>query len=212
VLVRAGAFTMGDAAGDEEEKPHDVTLTKDFWMGVTEVTQAQWQAVAGSNPSSVKGAELPVTNVSWDDVQEFLKKLAPRVKDRAPGLPTEAEWEYACRAGTKTQWSCGDTDAQIDASAWTNRTSGGTPQPAGRKAPNAWGLHDMSGNVWEWCADWYGPYEAKGTDPTGPSTGTDRVVRGGSWDSKPSLARSAARYWGAPDERSGTIGLRVVLR
>ena len=204
--IPAGTFTMG--GGGSDETPHPVTLTKPFWLGRMEVTQAQWEAVAGKNPSNFEGKDLPVETVSWDDASGFCQKL--NAKGLLPAgwrwtLPTEAQWEYACRGGTTGEYA-GD----LDAMAWYSANSGNKTHAVGTKKANAYGLSDMHGNVLEWCADLYGDYP-KGavTDPTGPSTGSDRVRRGGSWDDAGTYCRSASRYRSAPDFRSHDIGFRV---
>jgi formylglycine-generating enzyme required for sulfatase activity len=137
------------------ENRHEVTISKPFYMGETEVTQAQYEAVMGTNPSHFKGATNPVECVCWDYATEFCKKLSDKTR-QAVRLPMEAEWEYACRAGTATAFSFGDADSTIGDYAWYGANSGGTTHPVGQKKPNAWGLYDMHGNVWEWCADWFG--------------------------------------------------------
>jgi len=204
VLIRPGTFTMGSDEGGDE-RAHQVTLTKPFYLGKTEVTQEQWQQVMGGNPSEFKDAKNPVENVSWDDCQEFVVKLRKKVPGQTFRLPTEAEWEYSCRAGTT-----GDYAGNLDDMAWYDDNSGSKTHPVGQKKPNAWGLYDMHGNVWEWCADWYGddPHGAV-TDPTGPNTGSARVYRGGSWTSGGSRCRSAYRYRSTPDYRSFYVGFRV---
>jgi formylglycine-generating enzyme required for sulfatase activity len=169
----------------------------------------------GTNPSEFKGAKNPAESVSWDECQEFLKKLNALGKERGEfRLPTEAEWEYACRAGTRTRFCSGDADAELADYAWYDANSGSTTHPVGEKKPNAWGLFDCHGNVWEWCADWWGhDYYGKSPrdDPTGPATGSGRVLRGGSWLYYPGLCRSAFRYTcGGPADRSSCIGFRVV--
>jgi formylglycine-generating enzyme required for sulfatase activity len=187
VLIRPGKFMMGSpdseqGRGGNEGPQHEVVISKPFYMGVTEVTQAQYEAVMGTNPSNFKGATNPVETVSWDDATEFCKKLSEKTR-QAVRLPTEAEWEYACRAGTATAFSFGDSDSALGDYAWYTSNSGSTTHPVGQKKPNSWDLYDMHGNVEEWCADWWGPYP-KGpvTDPSGPATASGaRVLRGGSW-------------------------------
>jgi formylglycine-generating enzyme required for sulfatase activity len=186
VLIRAGKFMMGSPDSeqgrkDNEGPQHEVVITRPFYMGVTEVTQAQYEAVMGTNPSQFKGPTNPVEMVTWNDAVEFCRKLSEKTR-KAVRLPTEAEWEYACRAGTKTRFSFGDSDSMLGDYAWCGSNSGGKTNPVGRKKPNPWGLYDMHGNVWEWCADWYGSYSSgASTDPQGPGSGGQRVLRGGSW-------------------------------
>jgi formylglycine-generating enzyme required for sulfatase activity len=215
VLVPAGSFSMGSESHeyDKDEKPaHGVTLTKPFYLGKYEVTQEQWQAVMGSNPSNFKGEKLPVEQVSWNDCQEFLKKLQGKFPGLKFSLPTESQWEYACRAGSKTEYGFGDDAGRLGDHAWYGANSDSTTHDVGGKEPNAWGLYDMHGNVWEWCADWYGGYSA-GTrkDPTGPSSGTVRVLRGSSWDGYDYDLRSASRLRDTPDGRDDSCGFRVAV-
>ena len=204
--IPAGTFTMGGTGLGETS--HEVTLTKSFWLGRTQVTQAQWEAVMGSNPSKFKGKDLPVEQVSWEDASEFCKKL--NAKGLLPAdwrwtLPTEAQWEYACRAGTT-----GDYAGTLADMAWYDRNSSGKTHPVGTKKPNAYGLRDMLGNVWEWCADLFGNYSAGvSTDPIGSSDGSDRVIRGGSWNADRSRCRSVYRSWDTPDHRLSVMGFRV---
>ena len=214
----AGTFTMGSPANEEgreaDETEHQVTLTKGFWLGTYEVTQAQWQSVMGSSPSDFSGASRPVEKVSWDDVQGFLTRL-----NRGIGLfraeyrlPTEAEWEYAYRAGTTTRFYWGDdlNETAIDDYAWYGQFLGET-HPVGDKLPNPWGLYDMSGNVYEWCQDWYGDYPAGPvTDPQGPPPDTNRVLRGGSWAAVPESCRAAYRDSDTSDYPSFLIGFRLL--
>lgn len=207
----------GEAGRDADEGPrHEVTLTRGFLLGVHEVTQAQWTAVMGRNPAVFhRGADAPrrpVESVSWDDCQRFLAALNRRDAGRFR-LPTEAEWEYAARAGTTTRYPWGDDPAghATHAHGWANSRSYAITHPVGTKAANVWGLHDLHGNVWEWCSDWYGPYAAgPQLDPTGPATGRERVFRGGSWYDFPPSLRSANRHRHAPGERYPAIGLRLV--
>jgi formylglycine-generating enzyme required for sulfatase activity len=246
-----GAFTMGSPADEpgrySGERQRRVTLARGFWLGKYEVTQRQWQAVMGSNPSFFKNAGLdaPVEKVSWNDCQKFVKKLNARMAGRLPKgygyrLPTDAEWEYACRAGTTTVLYTGDIQIlgsrnapALDAIAWyggnsgvkyegaydssklpekqENHTRAGT-HPVGQKKANAWGLHDMIGNVYEWCQDWYGAYPSGAvTDPTGAKTGSYRVSRGGSWYSDARCCRSAFRSGYDPSISSSFLGFRVAL-
>ena len=205
----AGTFTMGSLTSEDgrydDETQHRVTLTKGFWMLETEVTQKQWKAVMGNNPSYFKGDDLPVECVSWKDCQEFCEKCT---KLGLPvQLPSEAQWEYACRAG-----STGAYAGNLDEMAWHSSNSGNKTHPVGTKKANAWGLYDMHGNVWEWYQDWYAKEYPSGsvTDPTGPSSGSLRVGRGGSWVSNAGQCRSVDGYVNEPDNRSGNLGFRCV--
>ena len=206
VLIPAGSFMMGSPSSepkrDSDERQHKVTLTKGFYMGVTEITQGQWKAIMGNNPSNFKGDNRPVERVSWDDCQEFIRKLNRQEGTDKYRLPTEAEWEYACRAGTTTPFytgNCISTDqANYDGNYPMPRCSKGNYRKktieAASFSPNAWGLYDMHGNVWEWCQDWFGDYPSSHvTDPKGPSSGSGRVHRGGSWYNDARHCRSANR-------------------
>ena len=221
VWVEPGTFTMGsdldEPLRNKAEGPRmRVTLSKGFWLGKTEVTQAQYETVAGTNPSTFKavGPNAPVEQVSWIDATEFCRKLTER--ERAAGrlpegyaytLPTEAQWEYASRAGTT-----GSYPGEPDAMAWHDRNSGGTTHPVGLKRPNAWGFYDMAGNVLEWCYDWYGDYAGgEVTDPTGPRRGSYRMARGGSWRADLRVGRSAARAGGSAGRLDYTMGFRLAL-
>ncbi|MCK6466388.1 MAG: formylglycine-generating enzyme family protein [Phycisphaerae bacterium] len=210
VRIEAGSFQMGSNDGDSDEKPmRSVRISKPFYLGKTEVTQAQWKAVMGNDPSFFKGDDLPVEQVSWDDAREFCRKLSLKVR-REIRLPTEAEWEYACRAGGTGKWCFGDREFDLQDYAWYGDNAGGKTHPVGTRKPNAWGLYDMHGNVWEWCQDWYGTYATGSmTDPGGPGTGEGRVLRGGSWLDPPSRLRSAFRIRYAPDNRYFNGGFRV---
>jgi formylglycine-generating enzyme required for sulfatase activity len=202
---------------DRDEGPrHRVILTRGFYLGTYEVTQAQWLAVMGENPAVFQQGEdhlrRPVESVSWEDCQRFLQRLNQRGRGLFR-LPTEAEWEYACRAGTPTRYYWGDAleDYQTHPHAWANSRSMATTHPVGTKPANPWGLFDMSGSVWEWCQDWYGPYSAEEqTDPTGPSAGTEKIFRGGSWYDFPVSLRSSNRHRHRTDGRYTAIGLRLV--
>jgi len=219
--IAPGSFAMGSPEKEEgatkAETLHKVTLSKAFFMGINTVTQEEWQAVMGNNPSFFKGEKnLPVETVSWDDCQEFCKKLA--LKDKKPyRLPTEAEWEYACRAGTTTPFSFGDTLSTDQANYNGEEVYGKGKKgiyrafttPVGSFPANAWGLHDMHGNVWQWCQDWYGDYPKDAADPQGPATGQIRVVRGGARYNGPALCRSASRQGYLPGYSSSYVGLRI---
>jgi formylglycine-generating enzyme required for sulfatase activity len=221
-LIPPGGFTMGSPDSDSDafdyEKPqHTVRITKPSYLGVTEVTQEQFERVMGSNPSNFKGALLPVEQVSWEDAVEFCRKLSALPAERSAGrvyrLPTEAEWEYACRAGSRTKWSFGDSGSSLGDYAWYTSNSGGKTQPVGTKKPNAWGLYDMHGNVWEWCSDWWKrDYTTTAvSDPTGPAAGSIRVYRGGGWDGPAWICRSAFRGRVRPSDRGIVLGFRVAF-
>ena len=214
VSIPAGTFTMGDANGDDNETPHQVTLTKPFELGVYEVTQEQYERVMGENPSHFKGAKNPVERVSWEDAVEFCRKLSALPEEKAAGrvyrLPTEAEWGYACRAGTTTKYSFGDEESQLSDYAWYRENSDRRTHPVGQKKPNAWGLYDMHGNVWEWCQDRYGEYPSGSvTNPTGPSEGSIRVYRGGGWFDFARYCQSGIRIRSNPRNRYRNFGFRV---
>ncbi len=214
--IPAGKFTMGspsnEAGRNDGEGPQKtVTLSNPFYMGIYEVTQLQYNAVMGTNPSHYKGENLPVEKVSWDDAVAFCKKLSEKTGS-AVRLPTEAEWEYACRAGSRTRYSFGDDEEQLPRYAWFSKNSVYKTHPVGQKQHNAWGLYDMHGNVYEWCSDWFGSYaNAAETDPTGPKTGKWRVLRGGSWNGIATYCRSANRNHGTPTYRHGHAGFRVLV-
>jgi len=209
VLIPAGSFTMGD---DNEKPAHKVTITKPFYLGKYEVTQEQWEAVMGNNPSKFKGPKNPVEQVSWDDCQQFLVKLNTKASGQGGKfvLPTEAQWEYACRAGSTSKFCFGDEEKQLGEYAWYNENSGGKTHPVGEKKPNNFGLYDMHGNVWEWCQDWYVKYDADAVDdPSGPAMGANRVHRGGCWCFVGGSCQSACRGLDATGARRYYRGLRV---
>jgi len=252
VLIPKGTFMMGSPKTEEgrvqDETQHQVTISKDYYLGVTEVTQGQYEKVMGTNPSNFQGNKIegsssnhPVDRVSWEDAVEFCKKLSELPEEKGAGrvyrLPTEAEWEYACRAGSKTAYSFGDNSRDLGNYAWFGNNSGSkeldsaailkdTPQrymdilvsarcathPVDEKKANAWGLYDMHGNVWEWCSDWYGGYP-KGavSDPVGPIQGSRRVDRGGSWLLEAARCRLAIRFRRLPSVREYDLGFRVAL-
>ena len=214
VLIRPGSFMMGSDKGSPEEKPvHKLAITKPFFLGKHEVTQAQYQAVMGANPAHFKGDDtLPVEMISWNNCQEFLKKLNEKIPGKEFRLPTEAQWEYACRAGSTTDFFFGDDESLVDQYAWNYNNGEEKTHLVGVKKPNAWGLYDMHGNVWEWCQDFYGGkyYETSpAEDPKGPQTGPLHVLRGGSWDLVPKACRSFCRYKGDSSFRHVFIGLRI---
>ncbi len=194
-------------AGDWEKPAHAVTLSKPFYMGRYEVTQEQYSQVMGTNPSFFKGRSLPVVTVSWEEAVAFCKKMGDGI-----GLPSEAEWEYACRAGTTTLFYSGDADSALDDVGWHGNNSLETTHVVGRKTANAWGLYDMHGNVWEWCQDWYGELGAESvTDPQGLGSGKHRVLRGGSWYHLAQYCRSANRSYDTPGNHDDSFGFRVVV-
>jgi formylglycine-generating enzyme required for sulfatase activity len=230
VRIAPGEFDMGSAKSEDgrhaDEDQHRVSLTRAYFMKSTPVTQGEWKAVMTTNPSHFQrcGDDCPVERVTWRDAVTFLNQLSVKeglqpcyeegrfIGDRFVGLdctgyrlPTEAEWEYAARAGSPDR-----RYGEIGDIAWYTWNSGGQPHPVGQKQANAWGLYDMLGNVWEWCQDWYGPYEPSATDPIGPAEGDFRVFRGGSWLSDEWFARAANRYWSPPGLGYRRIGLRPV--
>ncbi|MBC8875268.1 MAG: formylglycine-generating enzyme family protein [Planctomycetes bacterium] len=223
-LIPAGEFMMGtrDYLESHFGLRHKVRITKPFYIGVYEVTQAEYEKVMGKNPSvHSKGGRYanrvpekdtsrhPVENVLWDEAAEFCKRLSAK-EGKAYRLPTEAEWEYACRAGTTTRWICGNDQANVGEYAWHRGNAGMKTHPVGEKKPNAYGLHDMHGNVSEWCADWRGPYASEEvSDPSGPETGSNRVHRGGAWCFGDLVCRSSLRSWLEPTYRFSSIGFRV---
>ena len=221
-LIPAGTFVMGSAQNekdrhDDEGPERQVTISRPFYMGIYELTQGQWAAVTGENPSVFKDQpnfrEYPVDMVSWQDCQVFFEKLNGLGLGKFR-LPTEAEWEYACRAGTSARYYWGD-DLHYDSvnvHGWHYSRSEGRSQPVGSKTSNPWGLYDMSGNVWEWCSDWKSPYPATDqTDPEGPPSGEERIFRSGSWFNKAATLRSANRNAHVPGQPYTNIGLRVVM-
>jgi formylglycine-generating enzyme required for sulfatase activity len=219
VYIKPGTFMMGsplvepERGGDETQ--HQVALTKGFYMQTTEVTQGQWRVLMGNSPSydSKCGDNCPVEQVSWDDVQEFIRRLNQKEGENRYRLPTEAEWEYACRAGTNTRFSFGDNESQLNNYAWYDVNCDERIHPVAKKQPNAWGLYDMHGNVGEWCQDWYGPYPRVGvTDPAGPLSGRGRIVRGGSYFLSPDECRSAVRSFFTPEDNTQyPTGFRLVM-
>jgi formylglycine-generating enzyme required for sulfatase activity len=231
MYIPAGRFKMGSENGEPNEKPvHWVEISKPFLMGKYKVTQEQWKAVMGTNPSYFQGARLPVESVSWFECQQFIRQLNAK-EGGGYRLPTEAEWEYACRAGTTEDYA-GDLDlmgwygnnsgrSYLDAAnIWETDSdnyykwllaNGCQTYPVGEKQPNGWGLYDMDGTVWEWCSDWYGAYTSGDSrDPSGPSRGSYRVSRGGCWMNLARYCRSATRNWNVPGYRYVNLGFRLV--
>jgi formylglycine-generating enzyme required for sulfatase activity len=235
VLIPPGEFMMGSseeeqarfleearAANDQwavdgipsEVPQHRVRITKPFYLGKHEVTQAQWEAVMRDNPSKLRAPTYPVEQVSWDDIQSLLEKLNAEHEKHGMkfALPSEAQWEYACRAGTTTPWQCGDSDGMLGEFAWVRANSAGKNHPVGALKSNAWGLHDMHGNVREWCADWYvASYYADSppNDPSGPPTGRVRVLRGGDRGGHPWRCRSSYLDFRGPGQRFSFLGFRL---
>ncbi len=226
VWIPPGTFKMGGAMDPTGRSSpagleRNVTLTRGFWLGGHEVRQGEWEAVMGSNPSFFKGhPDLPVERVSWEEAVEYGRELTER--ERAAGrlpaghayaLPTEAQWEFACRAGTTTTYSFGDHEPDLDRHGWHLGNSGGRTHPVGTLQPNPWGLHDLHGNVWEWCADGWVDRLPGGsvTDPTGPARSSFRVMRGGAWDIGARFCRSADRHGLPPSARAGNLGFRIAL-
>ena len=222
VQIAAGSFRMGSTQGRPEELPvHTVHITRPFWIGKYEVTQAEYQAVMNTNPSFRKGANLPVETVSWNDAMAYCAALTVRERTagRVPAgyqyrLPTEAEWEYCCRAGTTTEWNVGTSLSCSQANFWPSNPCMGQTSPVGSYAANPWGLYDTHGNVWEWCLDWW---DGSANYPVGPvwdpyvTSGPNRVYRGGHWGVIAVSCRSAVRSWVIPSYRDYGLGFRVVL-
>ena len=236
--IQPGTFTMGTSQAEKDaalasvpnskpewfagEVPHQVTLTQGFWLADSACTQALWQAITGSNPANFKDSpQNPVEQVSWDDCQQFLSELNDRVSGGGFRLPSEAQWEYACRAGTTTAFSFGTTITPEQVNYNGDYPFGGAAKGLNRQKtvpvksllPNSWGLYEMHGNVWQWCNDWYDDFSGSAErDPAGPSSGSRRVFRGGGWYNRAWLCRSALRYWDAPDYRDPTLGFRVAAQ
>jgi formylglycine-generating enzyme required for sulfatase activity len=231
VRIEPGSFSMGRAKAwfDDEQPQHEVQITRPFFLGIHLVTQGQYQAIMGSNPSGFKGSDdLPVEYVSWLDAVNFCNKLSEKDK-RTPfyringtnvagvggngyRLPSEAEWEYTCRAGSATWYSFGEDTEKLGEHAWYSGNSQSKTHQVGQKSPNAWGLYDMEGNVWEWCGDWYDQYyyaSSPDADPPGPSKASARVIRGGSWSDSDLYCRPAVRNRSAPEDRYNNLGFRV---
>lgn len=223
VYVAPGSFQMGSTDSDifSDEKPvHRVTISKGYWIGKYEVTQNEYQAIMGHNPSHFKGSNYPVESVSWNDAVKFCKKLSTREQSngRLPSgydyrLPTEAEWEFAARGGTRSRGYKYSGSDDVDNVAWYNSNLDNKTHEVGTKSGNELGIYDMSGNVWEWCYDWYGSSYNNGTqaDPAGPVTGSYRVARGGCWGSDVRSCRSASRSAGSPVAAGDATGFRIAI-
>lgn len=201
IKIKPGKFLMGSPETEigrySDEKQREVVIADEFEIGENPVTQKQWISLMGRNPSHFKGTNLPVENVSWDDCQNFLKKMNDKHDGYTYSLPTEAQWEYACRAGSTTAYCFGDNETLLCDYAWYYRNSENTTHPVKLKKPNAWGLYDMHGNIWEWCQDLY-------------ESGSYRVLRGGGWANFAQYVRSAYRYRGTPGDRRSDVGFRLV--
>ncbi len=222
VPIPAGAFTMGspeeEVGRHPNERQHKVTISEPYYLGQFEVTQEEYEKVTGSNPSSIQGARHPVETLGWEDAVSFCNKLSELPEEKAARreyrLPTEAEWEYASRAGSETPYSFGESVKPLHEHAWFAENSQNQHHPAGEKKPNRWGLYDMHGNVCEWCDDWYSDNYPSGAakDPQGPVRGTARVIRGGSWVvANETYFRSAKRATYVPTDRSVILGFRIAL-
>jgi formylglycine-generating enzyme required for sulfatase activity len=219
VLIPAGKFMMGSPSGEEyryNEAPiHKVTIKYSFYMGKYPVTQKQWEKVMGNNPSDFKGEDRPVENVLWNGVQEFIKKLGEKEETYKYRLPSEAEWEYACRAGTQTRYSFGDDESKLNEYAWYEKYSGYGTLPVGQMKPNSWGLYDIHGNVWEWVQDrWHNNYEGAPSDGSAWEDGniSVRVFRGGCWGSCTGFCRSANRDGDGAGGRGNVVGFRLLRK
>lgn len=225
VWIEPGTFTMGSPASevgrDSDEGPqHQVTIRQGFWLGKCEVTQGQWQGVMGTTPWSGQSyvranAQHPAVYISWDDAQQLIARLNAAAGSAVYRLPTEAEWEYACRAGSTTRWSFGDDEGQLGQYAWYCDNAWNAAlqyaQPVGTKLPNPWGLYDMHGNVWEWCQDWYGSYgSGPVVEPAGPASGSNRVIRSGGFNFSARYMRSAYRNNSTPGGRLYNVGVRLL--
>lgn len=219
VLIRPGTFSMGSnntkaGALYDESPAHRVTINKAFYLGKYEVTQRQWETVMGVNNSFRKRSNHPVEQVSWEEADLFIRRLNELEGTEKYRLPTEAEWEYAARAGTKTEFVTGDSPENLIHYAWVKENSHDRHQPVGSKLPNPWGLHDMQGNVEEWVQDWYDPeYYTKNeiNDPKGPASGVYKSIRGGAWSGGWESFRSSRRSYDAPDKAFNVVGFRVAI-
>jgi Uncharacterized conserved protein len=220
VLIPPGEFYMGSPSeekdrSDSEYPVHKVTIQNSFYLGKSTVTQSQWKQIMGNNPSHFKGEDRPIETVSWEDAQKFIAKLNEKEKTDKYHLPSEAEWEYACRAGTQTRYFFGDDESKLKEHAWYAGNSGGKTHIIGQKKPNPWRLYDMNGNVWEWVQDkWHEDYNGAPFDGTSweEENSFDRVSRGGSWYCNPKFCRSAGRFRRKPESRFGNLGFRLLRK
>ena len=218
VLVPPGEFEMGSPSKEGVKFPneyptHKITIKQSFYMGKSSVTQKQWKKIMGKNPAHFKGEDRPVEMVSWIEVQKFVKKLNEKEHTDKYRLPSEAEWEYACRAGTQTKYSFGDDESKLNEYAWYAENSGGQTHPIAQKKPNPWGLYDMHGNVWEWVQDnWHENYNRSPSDGSAWETKEDshQVSRGGSWYCNANLCRSASRFRRDPENHISNLGFRLL--
>jgi formylglycine-generating enzyme required for sulfatase activity len=219
IYIPAGAFqrkwtAAGRETGEDKKSMRLISISKGFWLGKFQITQGQWEIITGNNPAYFKqGAEFPVEQVSWLDIQEFLERLDARSRLRFR-LPLEAEWEYACRAGASGNYCFGDDERLLADYAWYKVNSGETTHPVGTKQPNRWGLYDLHGNVWEWCHDWHWDKaiaRSPAKDPKGPLRGSFKAMRGGSWNDASELVGSSSRMGGKPSLRDFNVGFRLCL-
>lgn len=218
VLIPPGSFRMGgdkklEQAEDHETPRHIVKISQTYFLGKYEVTQVQWSEIMNNNPSEFVDDKRPVESVSWNDVKVFIQKLNTKEETNKYRLPTEAEWEYAARAGSESSYAFGSDTIMLSQYAWYRKNSGGKTHPVGQLNPNVWGLYDMHGNVHEWCQDWFDRKyysQSASNAPLGPSTGLAKALRGGDWGSEDWYCRSASRSLSSPDRRSNRLGFRLV--
>jgi len=218
VLIPPGSFRMGgdkklEQAEDHETPRHIVKISQTYFLGKYEVTQIQWSEIMNNNPSEFVDDKRPVERVSWNDVKVFIQKLNTKEETNKYRLPTEAEWEYAARAGSESSYAFGSDTIMLSQFAWYRKNSGGKTHPVGQLNPNVWGLYDMHGNVHEWCQDWFDRQyysQSASNAPLGPSTGLAKALRGGDWGSEDWYCRSASRSLSSPDRRSNRLGFRLV--
>lgn len=218
VLIPPGSFRMGgdkklEQAEDHETPRHIVKISQTYFLGKYEVTQIQWSEIMNNNPSEFVDDKRPVESVSWNDVKVFIQKLNTKEETNKYRLPTEAEWEYAARAGSESSYAFGSDTIMLSQYAWYRKNSGGKTHPVGQLNPNVWGLYDMHGNVHEWCQDWFDRKyysQSASNAPLGPSTGLAKALRGGDWGSEDWYCRSASRSLSSPDRRSNRLGFRLV--
>ena len=215
-LVPAGELLMGEPWFEDSRPAHRVRISRPFYIGIFPVMQKEWSKVMLTNPSKHKGSELPVENITWEECGELIKRLNEAARPAVFRIPSEAEWEHACRAGSRTIFSFGDDERDLALHGWFSANSKGQTHPVGQKKPNAWGIYDMHGNVCEWCADWFDREyyrhfcgDETVADPAGPETGFERVLRGGSWDSDATGCYCGVRSFALPETKKPYIGLRI---